>query len=248
MLATTSERSEVAELLALAQTVLLRPDLLASIRVGLEEPEHTVESLKELVEESQATKMVEFTRDVVQVEIRAEGFAELQLIDLPGLIASAQDEQLVELITTLNGEYIQRSNTLIAMCCPFDDDLENQKVRAMAKEFDPDGQRTVGILTKADKIPEGLEGERMQLLSEPTEDYFLQHGYYAVKNPAQNELQEGMTHEQARKSEHNFFDGLKWQGVRRRCGTSNLRDFLSEQLSHLILQEPLAAFQHSSQE
>ena len=146
------------------------------------------------------------------------------------------------------GEYIQRSNTLIAMCCPFDDDLENQKVRAMAKEFDPDGQRTVGILTKADKIPEGLEGERMQLLSEPTEDYFLQHGYYAVKNPAQNELQEGMTHEQARKSEHNFFDGLKWQGVRRRCGTSNLRDFLSEQLSHLILQEPLAAFQHSSQE
>ena len=117
MLATTSERSEVAELLALAQTVLLRPDLLASIRVGLEEPEHTVESLKELVEESQATKMVEFTRDVVQVEIRAEGFAELQLIDLPGLIASAQDEQLVELITTLNGDVSEVLRTAVLFVC-----------------------------------------------------------------------------------------------------------------------------------
>ena len=67
----------------------------------------------------------------MQVDIEGHGFKDLQLIDLPGLIASADDEDLVTLIRDLCCDYLQRPNTLIAMCCPFDDDLENQEVRAL---------------------------------------------------------------------------------------------------------------------
>ena len=130
---------------------------------------------------------------------------ELQLIDLPGLIASAPKKELIELIRQMAKEYLKRPNTLIAMCCPFDDDLENQEIREIAKTLDPDARRTVGILTKADRIPEGQEATWMKILQNHQKTFQLLHGYFAVKNPGQPELDEGLSNEEAREKEEEFF-------------------------------------------
>ena len=162
---------------------------------------------------------------------------ELQLIDLPGLIASAPKKELIELIRQMAKEYLKRPNTLIAMCCPFDDDLENQEIREIAKTLDPDGRRTVGILTKADRIPEGQEAPWMKILQNQQERYQLLHGYFAVKNPGQPELDEGLSNEEAREKEEEFFRGECWQAAKDRCGTKQLRECLCQLLHDLVNQQ-----------
>ena len=125
-------------------SVHLGPIHLEKFRKTQEIPEKpgwlTVESLRGLFEGSPsptASLELEFTRDVVQVDIRGREFQALQLIDLPGLIASAPNAELVSLIRDLCSDYIRRENTLIAMCCPFDDDLENQEAFASSRHHPP---------------------------------------------------------------------------------------------------------------
>ncbi len=134
-------------------------------------------------------------------------------------------------------EYLKKPNTLIAMCCPFDDDLENQEIREIAKTLDPDGRRTVGILTKADRLPEGQEATWMKILQNQPERYQLLHGYFAVKNPGQPELDEGLSNEEARKKEKQFFRGESWQKAKDRCGTKQLRECLCQLLHDLVNQQ-----------
>ncbi|CAE7947959.1 mxa [Symbiodinium sp. KB8] len=246
VLAESQEKSEVAEMLRLAQELLLSPAGLEKYQKRLQKQREkqgkrgpiNLESLRcaahpENYEDDEDGRRP-FTRDVVQVDIKGKGFKDLQLIDLPGLIASG-GEELVELIRDLCCEYLKRENTLIAMCCPFDDDLENQEVRSLAKRYDPDGLRTVGILTKPDKIPEGLEAQRRSLLRNPEGPYRLRHGYFAVKNPAQPAIDRGITANEARAEEAEFFG--EWQDAPDRCGTERLREFLGEQLHRLIVEQ-----------
>ena len=233
-------------MLRLAQELLLSPTGLEKYQKKLQKQQAkqgkqgplTLESLRyashpENYDDEEDSRR-QFTKDVVQVDIKGKEFKDLQLIDLPGLIASG-GEELVELIRDLCCEYLKRENTLIAMCCPFDDDLENQEVRSLAKRYDPDGRRTVGILTKPDKIPEGLEAQRQNLLCNPDGPYRLKHGYFAVKNPAQPEIERGITAKEARAKEADFFG--EWQHAPDRCGTGRLREFLGEQLHRLIVEQ-----------
>ena len=134
-------------------------------------------------------------------------------------------------------EYLKKPNTLIAMCCPFDDDLENQEIREIAKTLDPDGRRTVGILTKADRLPEGEEKTWMKILQNQQDRYQLLHGYFAVKNPGQLELDKGLSNEEARKKEKQFFRRKRWQEAKDRCGTEQLRDCLCQLLHDLVNQQ-----------
>ena len=134
-------------------------------------------------------------------------------------------------------EYLKKPNTLIAMCCPFDDDLENQEIREIAKTLDPDGRRTVGILTKADRLPPGQEAIWMKILQNQDEKYQLLHGYFAVKNPGQPELEAGMSNEEAREKEEEFFRGECWQKAKDRCGTKQLRECLCQLLHDLVKQQ-----------
>lgn len=134
-------------------------------------------------------------------------------------------------------EYLKKPNTLIAMCCPFDDDLENQEIREIAKTLDPDARRTVGILTKADRIPEGQEATWMKILQNHQKTFQLLHGYFAVKNPGQAELEEGLSNKEAREKEEQFFRGRRWQAAKDRCGTKQLRDGLCQLLHDLVNQQ-----------
>lgn len=61
------------------------------------------------------------------------------------------------------------------------DDIQNQKAALLASEVDPDGKRTIGVLTKVDT----LQGREVDLwakvLKNETEP--LLHGYYVSTLP-----------------------------------------------------------------
>ena len=71
----------------------------------------------------------------------------------------------------------------------------------MAKEFDPQGERTIGIITKIDLMDEGTNA--IDLLNGST--YHLKLGYYGVKCRSQQNINDNMTIEDAVKAEARFF-------------------------------------------
>jgi hypothetical protein len=106
----------------------------------------------------------------------------------------------------------------------------------LAREADPRGRRTLGVLTKPDRIEEGVFHIWKPIL-EGTEQK-LTHGYYVVKNPDPTQISK-MTHEQARKAERHYFEhNKKWSllgsAVKSRLGSAKLANRLSSLLEQMI--------------
>lgn len=105
----------------------------------------------------------------------------------------------------------------------------------MAKEVDPHGMRTLGVLTKPDTIEPGTHDRWLQIML--GHQYALKLGYWMIKNPAKADLDRNISFEEARKMEETFFSSqLPWSTIRRqldRFGIDSLRRELSRQLTML---------------
>lgn len=115
------------------------------------------------------------------------------------------------------------------------EDFQNQPSVTMAREADPTGARTLGVLTKPDRVEEGVFDNWKPVLE--GKEQKLHHGYYVVKNPDKKQL-EHMNHEQARKHEKDFFLKKPWSTlgatITSRLGSGNLAAKLSMLLEQII--------------
>ncbi|KAG8903486.1 hypothetical protein FRB99_003229 [Tulasnella sp. 403] len=182
-------------------------------------------------------KQLQFSRNVVCLDLSGPDVTDLSFIDLPGIIsnvAPGEDRGNIDLIRNLVMDHIQ-GNCLILLTLTMRDDIENQSAAFLAKQVDPKGRRTIGVLTKPDTLQSGeeqmwlnvLEGRRHPLL----------HGYYMTKQPATKELSEKLSFEEARRREQEFFETTPiWANstASNRLGTPNLTKNLSRLLSGLI--------------
>ncbi|KAL6748882.1 hypothetical protein V8C86DRAFT_2442649 [Haematococcus lacustris] len=178
-----------------------------------------------------------FTRNVVVLEIQGADIS-LSLIDLPGIISSTEkeeDQYLVDMIKDMVKHYIQPPQTIIVLAVHALSDIQNQVVYKMAREADPEQQRTLGVITKVDVIPPGSHNMWIRMMRG---DLFpLDLGYYMVVNPNQVDLDQGTSHEAAVAKEERFFQAdanlsclahnPRW---RKNLGLSNLTAALSKQL------------------
>jgi len=118
------------------------------------------------------------------------------------------------------------------------DDIENQKALQLARRVDPDGRRTIGVLTKPDMLSSGsckartqwlhvLEGRRHQTI----------HGYYCTRHPDDMDRTAKITFRKAREAEKEFFENTQpWcKSIHKeRFGTDNLVIALSKLLEDII--------------
>ena len=115
------------------------------------------------------------------------------------------------------------------------EDFQNQAGVTLAREADPKGKRTLGVLTKPDRIEHGTFGLWRPVLEGL--EYKLLHGYYVVKNPGPNQLGT-WSHEQARQDEEAFFHEQPWESlsssIRARLGSTSLGNRLSTLLEQII--------------
>ncbi|KAF9222329.1 hypothetical protein BS17DRAFT_881158 [Gyrodon lividus] len=183
---------------------------------------------------------VSFSRNYVSLEISGRDLADLSFVDLPGLIASvgrAGNERDIELVKSLVTSYIEKPSCVILLTVACETDFENQGAHHLAKTFDPEGKRTVGVLTKPDRIPTGDEPSWLKIIRNETEP--LANNWYCVKQPSSQMLTKGITWAEARRHEDEFFTitqpwcslELQYQKFLR---TSNLTERLSMILSELI--------------
>lgn len=142
----------------------------------------TLTELNQSVPESECV-----TDDPIRLTIHSPNIPDLSLIDLPGYIQVAGENQPRELkrkITELCDKYIRGPNIILAISAA-DTDLANSTALQASRRVDPRGERTIGVITKMDLV----EPEKgAAILSD--RQYPLKLGYVGVisKLPPQSGL------------------------------------------------------------
>lgn len=97
--------------------------------------------------------------------------------------------------------------------------------------------RSIGVLTKPDTLPPGDKPDQWLKILDGKQ-FELGHGYFVTKQPDSIQLRDGITHDQARESEIEFFSRKPWIDVfskfRARFGTPALHAKLSQLLANEI--------------
>ncbi|CAE7939921.1 dymA [Symbiodinium sp. KB8] len=167
----------------------------------------------------------------ILLRIFSPAVMDLTLVDLPGLTkvpTGDQPKDISKRIQDLVKKYVASSNTLILAVSAANVDLATSDALALAREVDPQGQRTVGVLTKLDLAEE--QSTAFEALA--GEVYPLRLGYTAVVCRNDKSSQAGMTFEDALKEEHDFFTRQqRFQPLLSQCGIPNL----AQRLQFLLL-------------
>ncbi|KAI9759064.1 MAG: hypothetical protein M1840_003611 [Geoglossum simile] len=177
------------------------------------------------------------SRDILRVELAGPQMPLLTLVDLPGLVKNANKDQSGEDIQAINDiadEYMKSSRTIILAVVGGNNDFVHQTVLNRARQFDPDGSRTIGVLTKPDLTGTiGLEDKFIALVNNEDALNRFKLGWYVLLNPGPTEL--WLSREQRQQKEDEFFSRGKWSTLpRTMCGSGSLKKKLTEQLQHHI--------------
>ena len=133
-----------------------------------------------------------FARDVLSVTIEGPTRAHLTLVDLPGLIqtqskgVTAEDIKVVRQITD---HYISqpRTITLAVISAAYDHPCQGILQKALSQQVDPHGKRTLGVITKPDRLAPGSGAESAYIDLASNKDIFLHLGWHVLKNRAFDE-------------------------------------------------------------
>ncbi|XP_066994181.1 dynamin isoform X1 [Anabrus simplex] len=158
----------------------------------------------------------------------------LTLIDLPGLTKVPIGDQPVDIeaqIKSMIMQFITRENTLILAVTPANTDLANSDALKLAKEVDPAGIRTIGVITKLDLMDDGTDARDIlenKLLP-------LRRGYIGVVNRSQKDIEGRKDIKAALAAERKFFlSHPSYRHIADRLGTPYLQRILNQQLTNHI--------------
>ncbi|GJJ07916.1 hypothetical protein Clacol_002122 [Clathrus columnatus] len=183
-----------------------------------------------------------FSNNIVCLEIKGPDVTDLSFCDLPGLIASVADggrDEDVEEVRELVASYIRKESCIILLTVTCEVDFETQGAYRLARKYDPKGKRTIGVLTKPDRIPEGKLDHARWLRLIRNESSPLVNGWYCVKQLSSVQLQQGYTFEESRRICERFFkETHPWKTLeassQRRLGTKAVTIKLNEFLMDVI--------------
>ncbi|XDV52921.1 hypothetical protein PO909_021559 [Leuciscus waleckii] len=163
--------------------------------------EHVAAAQNEL-----AGKGVGICDELITLEVMSPDVCDLTLIDLPGIArvpVKGQPEDIGKQIKLLIMKYIEKQETINLVVVPCNTDIATTEALQMAQEVDPDGKRTVGILTKPDLIDRGTEKDILDIVHNKVIP--LHKGYTMVKCRGQQQIDEKIPLEEATQIERDFF-------------------------------------------
>ncbi|EAX98164.1 Dynamin central region family protein [Trichomonas vaginalis G3] len=158
----------------------------------------------------------------------------LTLVDLPGITKVAvgdQPQSIVQEIYDMVKSFAIKPNCLILAITPANQDLANSDSLKLAREVDPAGDRTIGVITKVDLMDQGTNARDIL----ENKIYPLKLGYIGVVNRSQNDINTNKSMEDARKDERQFFENHRdYSDLADRCGTAYLTVVLNRLLMEHI--------------
>jgi replication fork clamp-binding protein CrfC len=102
--------------------------------------------------------------DPIVLQVYSHTCPDLTLIDLPGItrIAVGDQPKDIERITrNMAARYVGDLRTIILCVVPANADMTNSDGLQMARQLDPKGVRTVGVITKIDIMDRGTNAKKM---------------------------------------------------------------------------------------
>ncbi|KAJ6344542.1 hypothetical protein OIU76_006128 [Salix suchowensis] len=170
----------------------------------------------------------------IHLSIYSPYVVNLTLIDLPGLTKVAvegQPESIVQDIETMVRAYVEKPNCIILAISPANQDIATSDAIKLAREVDPSGERTFGVLTKLDLMDKGtnaldvLEGR----------SYRLQHPWVGIVNRSQADINKNVDMIVARRKEREYFATSPDYGhLSNKMGSEYLAKLLSKHLESAI--------------
>ncbi|RFU33727.1 hypothetical protein B7463_g2600, partial [Scytalidium lignicola] len=151
-----------------------------------------------------------FSEDLLSIELCGPNQQNLSIIDIPGIFRTPTEGVTtkgdIDLVRKIMLKYIKDERTIILAVIPSNIDIATQEIISIAKELDPQGVRTLGVLTKPDLIDKGGEENVMSLVEGKRNQ--LRLGYCIVRNRGQSEL--STDHTARHKKEEAFFSVEPW--------------------------------------
>ncbi|KAM3966557.1 dynamin-1 shibire isoform 5-T5 [Aphomia sociella] len=170
----------------------------------------------------------------INLRVYSPNVLNLTLIDLPGLTKVPIGDQPVDIEQQIKGmifQFIRRESCLILAVTPANTDLANSDALKLAKEVDPQGLRTIGVITKLDLMDEGTDARDVlenKLLP-------LRRGYIGVVNRSQKDIDGRKDIQAALAAERKFFlSHPSYRHLADRLGTPYLQRVLNQQLTNHI--------------
>lgn len=130
--------------------------------------------------------------------VKKKGVPDLTMVDLPGITrvpVRGQPEDIYEQISAIINEYISPEESIILNVLSATVDFPTCESIKMSQGVDKAGARTLAVVTKSDKAPEGL------LEKVTTDDVKIGLGYVCVRNRIGDE-----SYEEARAEESRLFE------------------------------------------
>jgi len=88
-------------------------------------------------------------------------------VDLPGIIRTTTEGQSESVMLDVNDmieKYLKQERTICLAVVPANVDVATVDILERAKKYDPEGVRTIGVITKPDTVSEGGEDEVVAVL------------------------------------------------------------------------------------
>jgi len=144
------------------------------------------------------------SKDPIRLKIFSPHVLNLTLVDLPGLTKVSvgdQSKDVPVLIRDMVLSFSKQPNAIILAVTPANIDLANSDALNLAREVDPEGKRTIGVVTKLDLMDKGTNC--LDILQNRV--YNLRLGFIGVVNRSQQDINTKTSIMEARAAEADFF-------------------------------------------
>nr|XP_057935714.1 interferon-induced GTP-binding protein Mx-like [Doryrhamphus excisus] len=173
----------------------------------IEDPADVEKMIREAQDEM-AGIGVGICENLISLEIFSSTVPDLTLIDLPGITrvpVKEQPENISDQIKKLILDFITKQETIILVVVPCTMDIATTEALKMAQEVDPEGERTLGILTKPDLVDRGTETTVVEIVHNQV--IHLRKGYMVVRCRGQQDINEKVSLAEAIANEKAYFTG-----------------------------------------
>ncbi|XP_069355208.1 dynamin-1-like protein isoform X11 [Maniola hyperantus] len=170
--------------------------------------------------------------EAINLKIFSTRVVNLTLVDLPGITKvpiGDQPEDIENQIRNLIIKYIANPNSIILAVTAANTDMATSEAIKMAKEVDPDGRRTLAVVTKLDLMDAGTDA--IDILCGRVIPVKL--GIIGVVNRSQQDIIDRKTITDALKDEATYLQ-RKYPTIASRNGTPYLAKTLNRLLMHHI--------------
>lgn len=173
----------------------------------------------------------------IHLKIYSPHVLSLTMVDLPGIAKVAVGDQpldIEEQIRDMCLKYIDNPNAIILAVTAANQDIANSDALQLAKEVDPLGERTLGVLTKLDLMDPGTDASDILY----NKVIPLRKGYIGVVNRGQKDIDTDLSIRKGLIKEKHFFRNHPAYGhdrsLQSKLGTDNLARSLNTFLMHHI--------------